>query len=64
MAKDTVIALLVCVGEKCEAFLRESLRSVPASDVQADEIWGFVGMKEKTKTRDGVTAPDVGDAYC
>jgi IS1 family transposase len=64
VAKDTVIALLVCVGEKCEAFLRESLRSVPAKDVQADEIWGFVGMKEKTKTRKQFVSPEVGDAYC
>jgi transposase-like protein/IS1 family transposase len=64
VAKDTVIALLVCVGEKCEAFLRERLRSVPATDVQADEIWGFVGMKEKTKTRKQLESPDKGDAYC
>jgi len=63
VAKDTVIALLVCVGEKCEALLRERLRSVPASDVQADEIWGFCRMKEKTKTRKQITSPEVGDAY-
>lgn len=64
VAKDTVIALLVCVGEKCEAFLRDSLRSISASDVQADEIWGFVGMKEKTKNRKQLDTPEVGDAYC
>jgi transposase-like protein/IS1 family transposase len=64
VAKDTVIALLVCVGQKCETFLREALRGVPAADVQADEIWGFVGMKEKTKTRKQLVAPAVGDAYC
>jgi IS1 family transposase len=64
VAKDTVIALLVCVGEKCEAFLRESLRSIEAKDVQADEIWGFVRMKEKTKTRKQLDSPEVGDSYC
>lgn len=64
VAKDTVIALLVCVGEKCEIFQRELLRSVPAKDVQGDEIWGFVGMKEKTKTRQKLVADDLGDAYC
>jgi transposase-like protein/IS1 family transposase len=64
VAKDTVIALLVCVGEKCEALLREKLQGVSARDVQADEIWGFVGMKEKTKTRKQLESPDVGDAYC
>jgi hypothetical protein len=64
VAKDTVIALLICVGEKCETFLRNSLRAVEAKDVQSDEIWGFVGMKEKTKARKQLTAPDFGDAYC
>jgi IS1 family transposase len=63
VAKDTVIALLICVGEKCEAFLRESLQSIEAKDVQADEIWGFVGMKEKTKTRKQLASPEIGDAY-
>jgi len=64
VAKDTVIALLVCVGEKCEIFQRDQLRSVEAKDVQADEIWGFVGMKEKTKTRKRLVCDDIGDAYC
>jgi transposase-like protein/IS1 family transposase len=64
VAKDTVIALLVCVGEKCEIFLRERLQSVEAKDVQGDEIWGFVGMKEKTKTRKQLVGDDLGDAYC
>jgi transposase-like protein/IS1 family transposase len=64
VAKDTVIALLVCVGEKCEALLRERLRGIEAKDVQADEIWGFVGMKEKTRNRKQLESPEVGDAYC
>jgi transposase-like protein/IS1 family transposase len=64
VAKDTVIALLVTVGEKCEALLRKSLQAVPAKDVQSDEIWSFVGMKEKTKTRKQLESPDIGDAYC
>ncbi len=64
VAKDTVIALLVAVGEKGEALLRESLRGVPARDVQLDEIWGFIGMKEKTKTRKALETSDIGDAYC
>jgi IS1 family transposase len=64
VAKDTIIALLVCVGEKCDAFLRASLRSVEVKDVLADEIWGYVGMKDKTKTRKQIMSPEVGDAYC
>jgi transposase-like protein/IS1 family transposase len=64
VAKDTVLALLVCVGQKCEQFLMRTLQGVPVRDVQADEIWGFVGMKEKTRTRQQVQSAEVGDAYC
>jgi transposase-like protein/IS1 family transposase len=64
VAKDTVTALLVCVGQKCEAFMREKLQSVPAKDVQADEIWSWVAMKEKTKNRKGLQNREVGDAWC
>src|SRR6267378_2078589 len=35
VAKDTVTALLVCVGDRCEVFLSEKLQAVQASDVQA-----------------------------
>jgi transposase-like protein/IS1 family transposase len=64
VAKDTVTALLVCVGQKCEQFLMRTLQSVRIRDVQADEIWGLVGMKEKTRTRQRIASEEVGDAYC
>jgi transposase-like protein/IS1 family transposase len=64
VAKDTVTALLVCVGQKCEEFLARALKAVPVHDLQADEIWGFVGMKEKTKDRKRITSEELGDAYC
>jgi transposase-like protein/IS1 family transposase len=61
VAKGTVLSLLVCVGEKCEAFLNDRLTHVSAKNVQADEIWGFVRMKEKQAAK---KEADVGDAYC
>lgn len=64
VAKDTVSALLVCVGQKCEAFLQDRLKDIPATDVQADEIWGFVAMKEKTAAKKNIAGDEVGDAYC
>lgn len=63
VAKNTILSLLVCIGEKCEAFLRHRLVAVKAKDVQADEIWGFVRMKEKTAAKKDAPS-DVGDAYC
>jgi transposase-like protein/IS1 family transposase len=45
----TILKLLVVVGEKCEQFLENRIKSVPVKDVECDELWCFVGMKEKTK---------------
>jgi transposase-like protein/IS1 family transposase len=64
VAKNTVIALLISVGQKCEAFLRDKLQAVKVKDVQADEIWGFVAMKEKVKNKKRLESQEVGDAYC
>lgn len=64
VAKDTVIALLVCVGQKCESFLRNRLQSIQVRDVQGDEIWGFVKMKKKTRLRRDLPEDGIGDAYC
>jgi transposase-like protein/IS1 family transposase len=44
----TLLDLLVIVGEKCEAFLTNRIQNVPVDDVECDELWCFVQMKEKT----------------
>jgi transposase-like protein/IS1 family transposase len=49
--KKTILSLLVLTGEKCERLLTEKIKGVPVRDVQADEMWGFVGMKQKTMRR-------------
>src|SRR5687767_2727374 len=62
--RDTILALLDLIGERCNKLLLGRLKGVPVVDVQADEIWSFVGMKEKTRK---VAQPDetyLGDAYC
>lgn len=62
--KKTILSLLVYAGEKCEALLDRKLRKVVVSDLQFDEIWTFVRMKEKTKKRKGLGGNQLGDAYC
>jgi transposase-like protein/IS1 family transposase len=62
--RDTIMDLLVLAGDRCEKLMEKKISKVPVSDVQADEIWGFVACKEKTKaTRYDDGAP-MGDAYC
>ncbi|MEN3334959.1 MAG: hypothetical protein V7641_4324 [Blastocatellia bacterium] len=63
--KKTILALLLVVGEKCERLMEEKIQKVSVKQVQCDEIWGFVGMKEATKKRQGQGDDNhLGDAYC
>ena len=58
----TILKLLVLTGEKCEKIMGRLIVNVPVRDVQADEIWSFIGKKEKA--REEGDDPNFGDAYC
>jgi IS1 family transposase/transposase-like protein len=51
--RDTIGGLILVVGDNCQRFLEEKIQGVEAKDVQLDEIWGFIGMKEKTRVAKG-----------
>lgn len=55
--RDTICRLLRMAGAKAEAVLSKLVRRVKVEDVQADEIWGYVGMQEKTKVEQGIADP-------
>jgi transposase-like protein/IS1 family transposase len=61
--RGTILTAFVDAGERCQRFLEETMRELPVEDVQADEIWAFVGCKEKTRERNNY-AEYFGDAYC
>ena len=61
--RDTITRLLVLAGEPPEALLDRLMNGVEVKDVQADEIWSYVGMKEKTKAGKGINDPRLGDAW-
>jgi len=46
---STILKLLVLAGDKAERVMAGKLRQVRATDVQADEIWQFIGCKTKAK---------------
>jgi IS1 family transposase len=60
----TICDMILEVGDRCGQFLSDRLQGVPVSDVQCDEIWSFVGMKERTKTNTHNSDPLMGDSYC
>lgn len=47
VAKHTVLKLLVDLGDACSQFLDENMRDLPCERIQVDEIWQFVGAKQK-----------------
>ncbi len=62
--EETILDLLVLVGNRCKKFLEREVSGVMVEDIQVDEIWGFVGCKQKTAERLGIQGEGVGDAYC
>jgi transposase-like protein/IS1 family transposase len=61
--RNTIMWAMVDAGEKCHAFFEKIVQNVPVDDVQCDEVWGFVGMKEKTRLR--LNRPEeFGDVWC
>jgi transposase-like protein len=59
--RDTILNVLMLAGERCERLLVSKIQGLPVNDVQYDEIWGFVGCKEK---RNVSGDPTLGDGYC
>ncbi len=43
----TILKLLVLAGEKCERIMAEKIRNVQVRDVECDEVWSFIGKKQK-----------------
>jgi hypothetical protein len=49
--RDTVMRLGVRMGQGCKRIMDEKMRNLPSRLIQVDEIWGFIGMKNKTALR-------------
>jgi IS1 family transposase len=45
--RDTIMRLLVRVGENCARLLDEKMRHLPCRVIQCDEIWSFVYVKQR-----------------
>ena len=59
----TITQLMVEAGERCKLFLEDTLIGLPVDDLECDEIWDFVGCKERTRER-MEKGDQCGDAYC
>ena len=61
---NTITKVLTLAGERCDKLMGRLLVNVPVTDVQADEIWGFVQKKEAHKAPFEANDKTIGDAYC
>lgn len=51
-AKGTVLSLLAKLGRACAAYHDERVRNIRTKRIQCDEIWSFVGAKQKNVAED------------
>lgn len=59
--RDTIIRLLVSVGDRCSALMDATMRDLPCRRVQCDEIWTYIAKKAKhVRTGD---PSEFGDAW-
>ena len=61
--RDTVMRLGVRIGEGCKQIMDEKLRGLDSKTIEVDEIWGFIGMKQKQANRQAVYDPTKGDVW-
>jgi transposase-like protein/IS1 family transposase len=59
--RGTIDNLILTAGANCEA-LMNSIQGVEAKDVEADEIWSFIGLKEKRRDMRGY-GREFGDSW-
>ncbi len=60
--RDTIMRLLVRVGQGCKKLMDDKLRNLNCRHIQLDEIWEFVGKKQRRLTEND--NPDrVGDFW-
>ena len=60
--RDTIMRLGVKVGQGCAAIQSDMFRNLKCTDVQVDEIWGFIGKKQKNVDKQN-DSPEMGDVW-
>jgi len=63
VSKNTILKLLVHVGKACVAYQDRVMVNLTCKKVQCDEIWAFVGMKQKNVPKEKRDIFGYGDVY-
>ena len=62
-SKNTIAKLLVQLGAACSEYLNKTLVNLPCKRIQVDEIWSFVGCKQKNVTKEKAEVAICGDVW-
>ena len=63
VAKNTIAKLLVELGAACSDYMSKALVNLPCNRIQCDEIWSFVGAKQKNVTPELAAKGHAGDVW-
>ncbi len=63
VSKNTVLKLLADAGEACARYQDEKMRNLKCKRIECDEIWSFVGMKQKNVPEELQGVWGYGDVY-
>ncbi len=61
--RDTIMRLMVRMGKKCEALMKDKIRDFHSEQIQVDEIWTFIKKKESRLRGKERFNPALGDQY-
>ena len=62
-SKNTVLKLLADVGQACALYQDQAMRNLTITQVQVDEIWSFIGAKQKNVPVKSDPTLGLGDCY-
>lgn len=60
--RDTIMRLGVRMGQGCVEIMDREMKGLDLPNIQVDEMWGFVGAKQKTAKANSM-GPDFGDVW-
>lgn len=60
--RDTIMRLMVRIGNGCRNLMHERMRNLSCEDVQVDECWTFVGKKQHM-LKEGESGDNAGDFW-
>jgi IS1 family transposase len=62
-SKNTIAKLLVTAGQACMAYQDRTLVNLKCQRIEVDELWSFVGSKEKNIPADKKNTGEMGDVW-